>query len=183
MRFNLVDQIVDLVPNRSITTVKNLTMGEEYLAEHFPTFPVMPGVLMIESIVQSSAWLIRVTESFKHTVVVLKEAKNVKYGQFVAPGHQLKLTCELLDSDDSSVILKAKGEVEGKSSVSAKVILSRFNLADVHPIHRRDDQRLRVHLIKTFQMLATPELRIKLREEHKFDPNVLSGQSVTGSVA
>lgn len=164
MRFNLVDRITQLEPGSTITTVKNLTMAEEYLAEHFPSFPVMPGVMMVEAITQSSAWLVRLTERFKHSVILLREAKNVKFGQFVTPGRQLVITCEQLDDDGRSTILKAKGELDGKTSVSAKIVLTRFNLVDKSPIYRREDLRLRAHHLRTFQMLATPEVREKLKE-------------------
>lgn len=164
MRFNLIDRIVHLEPGASITTVKNLTMAEEYLAEHFPSFPVMPGVLMVEAIIQSGAWLVRVGENFRHSVILLKEAKNVRFGQFVTPGNQLTITCEQLDDDGVCTILKAKGELDGSASVSAKVVLTRFNLRDRFPAFRRDDLRLKAHHLRTFQMLATPELRERLRE-------------------
>src|SRR5712692_2854899 len=95
MRFNLVDRIVQVVPGRQIRVEKNLTLGEEYLADHFPTFPVMPGVLMLQTLVEASAWLLRLTEDFRHSVVVLREAKNVKYGSFVEPGRTLVVTAEL----------------------------------------------------------------------------------------
>lgn len=177
MRFTLIDRIVDLEPGVRITTVKNLTMAEEYLAEHFPSFPVMPGVLMIEAITQSSAWLIRVTEKFKHSVILLKEAKTVKFGQFVTPGKQLIVTCEQLDDDGKSTILKAKGVIDGKTSVSAKVVLTRFNLRDRNPIYRRDDLRLKASHLRNFQMLAVPELRQKLQNQ------VTQGVSVDPSPA
>ena len=48
MRFHLVDRILEVQPGQSLRAVKNLTLGEEYLADHFPTFPVMPGVLMLQ---------------------------------------------------------------------------------------------------------------------------------------
>lgn len=164
MRFVLVDRIIELEPGHSITILKNLTMGEEYLAEHFPSFPVMPGVMMVESITQAAAWLIRVTERFKHSMILLKEARTVKFGQFVTPGRQLTVTCEQLEDDGRHTIFKAKGQIEGQTSVSAKVVLVRFNLQDKNPLLRREDLRLRAHHIKMFQMLATPELRASLRE-------------------
>ena len=89
MRFNLVDRIVEVVPGRQIRIAKNLTLGEEYLADHFPTFPVMPGVLMLQTLVEAGAWLLRVTEDFRHSVIVLREARNVKYGNLVEPGRRL----------------------------------------------------------------------------------------------
>ncbi|QDU63954.1 3-hydroxyacyl-[acyl-carrier-protein] dehydratase FabZ [Planctomycetes bacterium Pan216] len=169
MRFTLVDKILDLEPGSRITTVKNLTMAEEYLAEHFPSFPVMPGVMMIEAITQSGAWLVRVSEQFRHSVILLKEAKMVKFGQFVTPGSQLTVTCEQIASDETTTTLKAKGQMNGKTSVSAKVVLERFNLRDRHAGFRRDDRRLQAHHLKTFQMLATPDLR------QKFDKLVAQG--------
>ena len=77
MRFSLVDRILTLEPGRSITAVKNLSIAEEYLADHFPGFPVMPGVLMIESLVQAGGWLIRETEGFQYSTVLLKDRKSV----------------------------------------------------------------------------------------------------------
>jgi len=53
MRFHLVDRIVEVKPGRSLKAIKNLTLGEEYLADHFPTFPVMPGVLMLQTLVEA----------------------------------------------------------------------------------------------------------------------------------
>ena len=50
MRFNLIDKIVEVQAGSSLKAIKNLTLGEEYLADHFPTFPVMPGVLMLETL-------------------------------------------------------------------------------------------------------------------------------------
>ena len=97
MRFNLVDRIVEVKPGTSLDAVKNLTLGEEYLADHFPTFPVMPGVLMLEALVEAGAWLLRLTDDFKHSMIVLREARNVKYGTFMAPGHQMSLRVELVE--------------------------------------------------------------------------------------
>ena len=55
----------------------------------------MPGVLMLEALTQAGAWLIRETEDFAHSVIVLKQAKTIKYGSFVEPGRQLQLRVEL----------------------------------------------------------------------------------------
>ena len=64
MRFTLIDQITLLEPDKKIEAVKNVTLSEEYLQDHFPRFPVLPGVLMLEALTQASAWLIRVSEDF-----------------------------------------------------------------------------------------------------------------------
>src|SRR3984893_7862584 len=100
MRFHLVDRIVEVEPGRHIRTAKNLTLGEEYLADHFPTFPVMPGVLMLQALVEAGSWLLRATDDFSHSVIVLREAKGVKYGSFMEPGRQMTIKMELTARDD-----------------------------------------------------------------------------------
>src|SRR5262245_2129081 len=109
MRFHLVDRIVEVVPGKCLRAVKNLTLGEEYLADHFPTFPVMPGVLMLQALVESAAWLLRLSEDFQHSLIVLREAKNVKYGTFMQPGKQMNVVVEVASQDGTSVTFKGKG--------------------------------------------------------------------------
>src|ERR1700732_240447 len=97
MRFTLVDRILEVEPGRRIRVVKQLTLGEEYLADHFPTFPVMPGVLMLQTLVESGAWLLRISEDFRHSMIVLREAKNVKYGHFMEPGRRMLVSAEVVE--------------------------------------------------------------------------------------
>src|ERR1700677_968176 len=104
MRFNLVDRILEVEPGKHIRMVKNLTLAEEYLADHFPTFPVMPGVLMLQTLVEAGSWLLRITEDFRHSVIALREAKNVKYGNFMEPGKSLIVTAELAELGISEAI-------------------------------------------------------------------------------
>src|SRR6516225_6435282 len=130
MRFNLVDRIVEVQPGRTLRAVKNLTLGEEYLADHFPSFPVMPGVLMLHTLVEAGSWLLRVTDDFRHSVVVLREAKNVKYGSFMEPGRQMTVTVELTERGDGVASIKGKGEAEGQTTVSSRLVLAHYNLTD-----------------------------------------------------
>jgi 3-hydroxyacyl-[acyl-carrier-protein] dehydratase len=92
MRFQLLDRILAVEPGKSIRMVKNLTLAEEYLADHFPTFPVMPGVLMLQTLVEAGARLLRISDDFQHSVIALREAKNVKYGTFMQPGKSMVVT-------------------------------------------------------------------------------------------
>src|SRR5262245_7400051 len=94
MKFILIDRITELVPGQRITAVKALSLAEEYLADHFPRFPVMPGVLMVEALVQASAWLVRATQDFAHSMVLLSEARNVTYKNFVSPGQVFEISVE-----------------------------------------------------------------------------------------
>src|SRR5437867_5493959 len=110
MRFHLVDRIVEVVPGERIRIAKNLTLGEEYLADHFPTFPVMPGVLMLQALVEAGSWLVRLSRDFDPSVLVLREAKNVKYGSFFAPGHRMHVAVQLAGEDGCRFTCKGKGE-------------------------------------------------------------------------
>ena len=158
MRFALIDRIVELEPGVRITAVKTLTMAEEYLADHFPHFPVMPGVLMLEAMTQAGAWLVRVGEDFAHSIVVLKQANNVKYAQFVEPGQTLTVTAEILKSEDGIVKLKGVGTVNGRITVGGRFALTCYNLADADPQHAETDAATCRELRNQLALIYHPQL-------------------------
>jgi 3-hydroxyacyl-[acyl-carrier-protein] dehydratase len=156
MRFSLIDRIEELEPGVKITGRKALSMAEEYLKDHFPGFPVMPGVLMLEAMTQAGAWLVRASEDFAHSMVVLKEAKGVKYGQFVEPGQTLRVTAEIVSQTDRETVVKARGEVDGKTTVSGRLVLSRYNLAETQPGQSQTDALVKRDLRELFDLLYRP---------------------------
>ncbi len=133
MRFLLIDRITELTPKTSIASVKNLSLAEEYLADHFPGFPVMPGVLMLEALVQTGAWLMRVSEDFGPSMVLLKESKAVRYNSFVSPGKTLCLQMTVRKIQGAVWEFQGAGTVDGNSAVSARLALEGFNLSDRNP--------------------------------------------------
>ena len=127
MRLDLIDRVTELRPGHSITAIKSLSMAEEYLQDHFPRFPVMPGVLMLEAMYQAAAWLVRASDRFQHSMVTLTEANNVKFSDFVEPGETLVLQADVLGQEDRFTKLKCHGEVgerRGPRTVGAGQILS-----------------------------------------------------------
>jgi 3-hydroxyacyl-[acyl-carrier-protein] dehydratase len=153
MRFVLIDRIQDVQPGHCTLSVgqtsgtprpylvatKNLSLAEEYLADHFPGFPVMPGVLMLEALTQAGAWLIREMEDFSHSVIVLKQAKTIKYHSFVEPGRQLELRVELMGFDERECSFKGTGVIDGQEMVNGRFTLVRYNLRDRDPeLHSLD---------------------------------------------
>ncbi len=154
MRFNLIDKIVEVQAGVSLKALKNLTLGEEYLADHFPTFPVMPGVLMLQTLVEAGAWLLRISEDFAHSVIVLREAKNIKYGNFMEPGKQMVITVELIEKTADLAVFKGKGEMEGQSTVSARITLARYNLRDKDNSFKDTDEKMIAHYKELHRYLS-----------------------------
>jgi 3-hydroxyacyl-[acyl-carrier-protein] dehydratase len=167
MRFCLLDRITDLQLGSKITAVKTLRPDEDYLRDHFPRFPVMPGVLMLEAMFQASMWLVRSSEDFKHAAVLLKEARNVKYSDFVVPGHSLVVTAELMKQDETSATLKASGTVDGNPAVSARLVLEKFNVGDRFPERKNCDLYIRHWMKGVFERLMTPGSDPDLAQQKK----------------
>jgi len=139
MRFVLIDRILDVQRGESLIAVKNLSLAEEYLSDHIPGFPVMPGVLMLEALTQAGAWLIRDMEDFAHSIIVLKQAKTIKYGSFVEPGRQLELRVNLVSHDSRDASFKGVGVIDGQEMVKGRITLTRYNLRERSPgLHQTD---------------------------------------------
>jgi 3-hydroxyacyl-[acyl-carrier-protein] dehydratase len=130
MRFHLIDRVAHWEPGRNLAAWKLLALGEEYLADHFPRFPVMPGVLMLQSVTEAASWLWRASTDFRHPVVVLREARQVKYGSFMRPGRRMDVSVEMTKSTDDTATFKGKGtDDEGQQTVSATITLAGSGLA------------------------------------------------------
>lgn len=130
MRFKQLDKITELIPGKRIVAVREVHAGEDYFRDHFPLFAVMPGVLMLESIFQASCWLIRATENFENSLLTLREAKNVKFVDFMQPGQTLVITAEIVKIFNDSVSIKASGtKGDGDTvAVSARLTIGKENL-------------------------------------------------------
>lgn len=157
MRFSLIDRVVELHPGSRITAVKSLSLAEEYLADHFPRAPVIPGVFMLEGLTQASAWLIRASEDFAHSMVTLKEVRGVKFANFVEPGQTMQITAEIIGQNENDTRLKAQAAVNGSPTVSARLVLVRYNLADRDPTRAANDVYLVGKLRELFAILHRPE--------------------------
>ncbi len=145
MKFELIDRIVELTRGETIVAVKAVSLAEEYLADHFPTFPVLPGVLMLEAMVEAASWLVRDAQDFASSVILLRQAKNVTYANFVKPGDLLTLTvtCRRLVRDESD--FDGVGHCDQGEVVRARFSLIHLSLGqgEGSPIGRgRIDQQL-----------------------------------------
>lgn len=156
MRFVLIDRITELTPHQSISGVKNLSLAEEYLADHFPGFPVMPGVLMLEALVQAGGWLIRESEAFAPSTILLKEARALKFNSFVTPGKTLSVQLTVRKHAGSTWEFQGSGTIDGASAVSARLTLEAFNLAERNPSLAHSDELRRTAARNLFHQIWTP---------------------------
>jgi 3-hydroxyacyl-[acyl-carrier-protein] dehydratase len=142
MRFLLLDSIQSYEPGVELTAIKNVALSEEYLADHFPEFPVLPGVFMLEAATQAAAWLLRLSENFAHSIICLKEARNIKYADFVPPGHTLKVTVSMIKREERLATFKVEGQLGDRPTLSGRIVLETYNLRDRDPGLSVIDQKL-----------------------------------------
>jgi len=155
MRFRQLDKIIELVPGEKIVAVRQVRADEDYLRDHFPFFPVMPGVLMLEALFQASCWLIRATEDFENSLLVLREAKNVKFADFMEPEQLLQISAEILKLDDESVSIKATGVKGDTVAVSARLLIGKSNLKSKNPDLSALDEFVRESMRMQFEQLTS----------------------------
>jgi 3-hydroxyacyl-[acyl-carrier-protein] dehydratase len=128
MKFNLVDQVLEQSEGR-IVTLKQVSQAEEYLGDHFPTFPILPGVMMLEAMVQAASQLCAPTGER----LVLGEVKAVKYGAMVRPGDRLHIEITAGHAnDDGSFSCKGKGIVHRSNTTKTETaVAGRFTIRPV----------------------------------------------------
>ena len=125
MRFELVDMVLERTDER-IVTVKNVTAAEEYLGDHFPGFPILPGVMMLEAMVQAARRLLEensAAETGDSQRWVLAEVRNVRYGNMVRPGQRLTVQVERLKSEEGRHTFQGRGTVDDDVAVQGRFVM------------------------------------------------------------
>ena len=126
--FALIDRVIEHVPGKKAVALKNVTINEPQFQGHFPDRPLMPGVLIVESMAQVGGVIVTQMPDLPKGLFVFAGINNVKFRRPVVPGDQLVITCELLN-------LKRKrfGKVKGEAHVDGKLVCSgelMFSLVD-----------------------------------------------------
>ncbi|WP_439425239.1 3-hydroxyacyl-ACP dehydratase FabZ [Oenococcus alcoholitolerans] len=118
----LVDRVLELVPGEKIVAQKNVTVNEEFFQGHFPSNPVMPGVLIVESLAQAGAIALLKMDRFAGKTPYFGGVDKVKFRRMVRPGDVLKLEVKLVKLRDNIGSAKALATVDGEKACSADLL-------------------------------------------------------------
>ena len=126
--FALIDRVIEHIPGKKAVALKNVTINEPQFQGHFPERPLMPGVLIVESMAQVGGIIVTQMPDLPKGLFVFAGINNVKFRRPVVPGDQLVITCELL-----SIKRKRFGKVKGEAHVDGQLVCSgelMFSLVD-----------------------------------------------------
>ena len=127
MNFVLLDEILELEPGRRALARKVFPPDDDYLADHFPGFPVVPGVLLTEAMGQTGGWLILQHLDFSR-LVLLVMIQHAKFRQFVLPGQEVLLEAELETAGDADFVARCRARVAKRVVADARLVYRAFPL-------------------------------------------------------
>lgn len=117
MRYLLIDQITEWKSTSTIKGIKNVAMSEDFLEFHFPNHPIMPGVLLLEALVQLAGWLEAKCSGFNDWVLIDK-VKKCRFYDFALPGDQVDLEVQsLCGAAPKRKTYRGIGKVNGKKKI------------------------------------------------------------------
>lgn len=121
--FQLIDRIVDIsLTDRTISTEATVPTTSTIFEGHFPGFPLMPGVLLIEAMAQTSGWLIVAANKFDR-MAFLAAVKDAKFRTFIRPGQVLQVKAKLSHEGSGYAVTEASISLDGKVVCDAELTL------------------------------------------------------------
>lgn len=128
VKFDLIDQVVSRDAH-SLSAVKNVSAAEEYLDDHFPGFPILPGVMMLEALVQAARHFAAGADDPPPRPLVIAEVRNVRYAGMVRPGETLAVEVTLRKRDGHRYDFQGTGTVGGRVAVQGRFSLTPLPVA------------------------------------------------------
>lgn len=117
-----MDYVDEMIPGESLIATKNVTINEQFFQGHFPGNPVMPGVLIIESLAQAASILILSSPQFKGKTAYMTGIDNAKFKQMVRPGDVLKLHVKFGNLRENMGTVKVEAKVGDKTATQAELM-------------------------------------------------------------
>jgi len=118
----LLDRVVEIVRAKRIVAIKNVTVNEPFFAGHFPGYPIMPGVLIVEAMAQAGAALLFTEHKERHDkLLVFTGIERARFRRPVTPGDQLRIEVDVLAYRGTAGRLQGKAYVDGKLACEAVV--------------------------------------------------------------
>lgn len=114
--FLLIDKILEVTPKTHCIGQKNVTHNDFFFQGHYPNYPVMPGVLIVEALAQLGAYLLLLDEDFRGKLPLFRGIDNAKFKRQVVPGDILQLEVTLVKQRGNIGIAKAKASVDGETA-------------------------------------------------------------------
>lgn len=125
--FLMVDRVIALEKGKSITAIKNTTINEPYFQGHFPSYPVMPGVLILEALAQAGGILAYKTEEYddlKNMLTYFMGIDKARFRKPILPGSTIVLNVELVKRKQFIWVFHGKASVDGKLCAEADLMAS-----------------------------------------------------------
>lgn len=136
MRYLFIDKIIKVVYDKELTAVKSVGLTEDYFAEHFPGYPVMPGALQIESIAQAATALIEISCNYERKAILLMVEK-AKFRRLVQPGELLNVHVEIKSSKSDSVLIEGSIYSGDKRVMDCSMVMGLSSVDVFYPLKTR----------------------------------------------
>jgi 3-hydroxyacyl-[acyl-carrier-protein] dehydratase len=126
VRWYWIDRFVEFVPGSRAKSIKNVTLAEEHLHDHFPGFPVMPGSLILEGMAQTGGILLGQTSDFNE-IVILAKVPKITFHSWACPGDTLTYTAKILDVRPEGGVVECTAHVGERLVADAEIVFAHLD--------------------------------------------------------
>ena len=137
MRFILIDQILEMIPGQEIVAVKDIGPEEEFFRDHFPGFPVVPGVLLTEMMAQTAGKCLD-AERLSRGKAMLAQIRSASFRDWVVPGNCARIHARIKTNQSQYAIASCRVEVDHRNVAQAELLFSFLPLERLAPGYRDD---------------------------------------------
>jgi 3-hydroxyacyl-[acyl-carrier-protein] dehydratase len=126
MRFVLIDRFLEIVPGTSAVAIKTFRKDEDFFADHFPGFPVVPGALIAEAMGQTAGWLLAYSSGFRDWPL-LNMMDRVKLRRFVRAEEEIRISARIRSARERDFEASAEAEVAGRRVAGGRFLFHTFS--------------------------------------------------------